>query len=416
VSFTTIFFRRNQQLRQLYDADPVDNALRFNLRPHEQWKLVTSIRKLLIVGGGIAGMSLAIALRDSGISAEIVELDPGWSALGIGIALTAPTLRAVHALGLLERCIAAGWSVTKVGIIDPTTGEVAYLGEAPRLAGPEDPASLGIMRPAFHRILADGVRAAGATVRLGMSTASIRQTCGGVDVVFTDGSSDRYELVVGADGINSAVRELVWGPARKPQFTGQSIWRVTVPRQPEVEAIVSLAGGPNANVGFNPVSSELMYVFIVQNTAERERLTTEQLSEAARRRLEGYRGLVARVRDQINSATQVLMRPAEWILMPPPWYQGRVLLIGDAAHATTPHMASGACIAIEDAVVLGELLRSNRPLELALEDFVTRRYDRCRMVVEHSVQLGEWQQHPDAPGADPVRLMHESNELLARPI
>jgi 2-polyprenyl-6-methoxyphenol hydroxylase-like FAD-dependent oxidoreductase len=248
-----------------------------------------------------------------------------------------------------------------------------------------------------------------------MTVASIRQMSDSVQVVFTDGSSDRYDLVVGADGINSAVRELVWSPALKPRFTGQSIWRVTVPRQPGVEAIVSVAGGPNANVGFNPVSSDLMYVFIVQNTPERERLAEEQLPEAARRRLEGYGGLVARVRDQINATTQVLTRPAESILVRPPWYQGRVLLIGDAAHATTPHLGSGECVAIEDAVVLGELLRSDRPLVDVLAAFMARRYERCRMVVEHSLQLGEWQQHPGTPGADPVRLRRETDEL-ARPI
>jgi 2-polyprenyl-6-methoxyphenol hydroxylase-like FAD-dependent oxidoreductase len=125
---------------------------------------------------------------------------------------------------------------------------------------------------------------------------------------------------------------------------------------------------------------------------------------------------VARVRDQINATTQVVMRPAEAILVPPPWYQGRVLLIGDAAHATTPHLASGACIAIEDGVVLGELLRSDRPMVDALAEFMARRYERCGTVVEHSLRLGESQQHPDAPGADPLHLRRETDELLARPI
>jgi 2-polyprenyl-6-methoxyphenol hydroxylase-like FAD-dependent oxidoreductase len=194
------------------------------------------------------------------------------------------------------------------------------------------------------------------------------------------------------------VRELVRGADLKPRFTGQSVWRVTVPRPPEVEAIVTVAGGPNANVGFNPVSKDLMYIFIVQNTPERVRSPEEQLPAAARRRLEGYGGLVARARDQISATAQVLMRPIESILVPPPWYRGRVLLIGDAAHATTPHMASGACLAIEDAVVLGELLRRDRPLADVLAGFMARRYERCRMVVEHSLRLGEWQ------------------ELLARPI
>jgi 2-polyprenyl-6-methoxyphenol hydroxylase-like FAD-dependent oxidoreductase len=375
-----------------------------------------STRNVLIVGGGIAGMCLAVALRGSGIRTEIVELNPDWSALGIGIALTAPSCRALASLGVLEACIGAGWSVTKVGRISADSFDVTYLGEAPRLLGPEYPSSLGIMRPAFHTILAAASRAAGAEVRLGLTVASLDQSADGVEVAFTDASRGRYDLVVGADGINSRVRELVWGSDLKPRFTGQSVWRITVPRPPEVEAIVSVQAGPNPNVGFNPVSTELMYIFIVQNTPRTVRLPEDRLAELARAQLAGYGGLVAQAREQIVDASQVLMRPIEAILVPPPWFKGRIVLIGDAAHATTPHMASGACIAVEDAVVLGELLRANMPLGDALRAFMARRYDRCRIVVENSLQIGEWQKHPGQPDADPARLARESQALLAQPI
>ncbi len=374
-----------------------------------------SVNNVLIVGGGIAGMCLAVALRDSGIRVEIVELSPDWAALGIGIALTAPTCRALKALGLLEPCIEAGWSVTRIGRVDVDSFEVTYIGEAPRLLGPAYPASLGIMRPAFHRILADAARA-GAEVRLGLSVTAIATTTSGVEVTFTDGSRGTYDLVVGADGLNSRVRELVWGPGLQPRFTGQTIWRITVPRPPEVEAIVSIQGGPNANVGFNPVSRDLMYIFIVQNTPEKVRPADDTLAELARRQLAGYGGLVARAREQITDSAQVLMRPSEVILVPPPWFQGRVVLIGDAAHATTPHLASGAGMAIEDAVVLGELLRGPAPVAEVLASFMERRFERCRTVVTNSIQLGEWQQQPGMPRADPARLARETQALLAQPI
>jgi 2-polyprenyl-6-methoxyphenol hydroxylase-like FAD-dependent oxidoreductase len=271
------------------------------------------------------------------------------------------------------------------------------------------------MRPAFHRILADAARAS-AELRLGLSVATIASTGTRVEVTFTDGSRGTYDLVVGADGINSRVRELVWGPGLQPRFTGQTIWRITVPRPAEVEAIVSIQGGPNANVGFNPVSRDLMYVFIVQNTPEKVRPADETLAELARQQLAGYGGLVARAREQITDSAQVIMRPAEVILVPPPWFRRRVVLIGDAAHATTPHLASGAGMAIEDAVVLGELLRSGAPVAEVLGTFMERRYERCRMVVTNSIQLGEWQQRRGAPGADPAGLARETHALLAQPI
>jgi 2-polyprenyl-6-methoxyphenol hydroxylase-like FAD-dependent oxidoreductase len=380
---------------------------------------VAGVKRVLIVGGGIGGMSLAVGLRDTGVQTEIVELSQDWTALGIGIHLTAPSCRALLSLGLLDACIQAGWGVFRQAR-GTDEGEVIDLGEAPRLLGPAYPASLGIMRPAFHRILAEASHAAGARVRLGLSVASLEQTADAVEVTFTDGSRDSYDLVVGADGIGSRVRELVFGPELQPTFTGQSIWRVTVPRPPQVQALVTFPrprarpGAPN--IGFNPVSAALMYVFMVQNTPEKVRLPRERRAELAREHLAGYGGLVAEARAQMTDPDQVLMRPAEAILVPPPWYRGRVLLIGDAAHATTPHMASGACIAIEDAVVLAELLRSEQPVAALLERFMARRAERCRVVVENSLLLGEWQKHPNTPGADPERIARASAALLAQPI
>lgn len=374
------------------------------------------VRRVLIVGGGIAGMCLPVALRSSGLQTEIAEINPEWTALGVGIALTAPACRALNQLGLLQPCVDAGWSVTKLGRVNPNTHEAEYVGEAPRLLGPDYPASLGIMRPVFHQILAQAAQAAGAAVRLGLTVDGVDQQADDVDVTFSDGSRGRYDLVVGADGIHSRVRELVWGPEVRPAFTGQAVWRITVPRDPAVEAIVSVPGGPNPNVGFNPVSPELMYVFVVENTPVRTRPTGEDLVRQARAHLDGYGRLVARARAHITSPDQITMRPMEAILVPPPWNRGRVVLIGDAAHATTPHLASGACIAIEDGVVLGDLLRGDGPLPDVLNTFVERRYERCQAVVEGSLQLGQWQLHPDTPGADPAALARSIQQGLLQPI
>jgi 2-polyprenyl-6-methoxyphenol hydroxylase-like FAD-dependent oxidoreductase len=121
------------------------------------------------------------------------------------------------------------------------------------------------------------------------------------------------------------------------------------------------------------------------------------------------------LRERIVEPEQVVWRALEVLLVPDPWHRGRVVLIGDAAHTTTPHLASGAGIAIEDAIVLGEELTGNRALDAALDRFMDRRFDRCRMVVENSVQLGEWEKHtPD--DADPLALTSASWVRLAEPI
>ena len=120
----------------------------------------------------------------------------------------------------------------------------------------------------------------------------------------------------------------------------------------------------------------------------------DRLHDLMRARLHGHGGLASEIRDRIRNPEHVVYKPLETILVPRPWYRGRVLLIGDAAHTTTPHHAQGAAMAVEDAVVLSELLQTDGDLEDVLEQFMERRWPRCKLVVEASVQVGEWELNP----------------------
>jgi 2-polyprenyl-6-methoxyphenol hydroxylase-like FAD-dependent oxidoreductase len=159
-----------------------------------------------------------------------------------------------------------------------------------------------------------------------------------------------------------------------------------------------------------------MYVYLVQNLPEWTRLPDDRLAEVMREQLADFGGHLARARDQITDPRDIVYRPIGSLILDPPWFLGRVLLIGDAAHTTTPHMAAGAGLAIEDSVVLAELLASDRPVPEVFENFMTHRYEHCRMTVGNSRQLGEWEKTPNAPDADPVGLFDTSIRLLAQPI
>lgn len=113
-----------------------------------------------------------------------------------------------------------------------------------------------------------------------------------------------------------------------------------------------------------------------------------------------FGGLLAQVRDGLDADSVITVRPLDAILLPRPWYRGRVLLIGDAAHATTPHLASGAGIAVEDALVLAEVFADATDVTTAFDRFMDRRFERARMVVEASVEIGAMQQ----PEASPDKL------------
>jgi 2-polyprenyl-6-methoxyphenol hydroxylase-like FAD-dependent oxidoreductase len=375
---------------------------------------MVELGNVLIVGGGVAGMALAIALDRTGIAAEVVEITPQWTTLGTGISLQGPALRALRAIGLLDDCVRAGFGYSHFNACD-AEGRIRGTVALPRLNGPDYPATIGVMRPTLHAVLQHKIAATRVGVRTGTTVASLWQDDSGVVVLFDDGSRGRYGLVVGADGANSRMRELVFGNDCGPQYTGQAVWRATVRRPGEVEARCSYFGA-HAKAGLNPVSREAMYIYFVETQPEFVRIEDECLPAVLRERLVEFGGFVAAAREEIRRPEQITYRPIRSHVMPPPWHRNRVVLIGDAAHTTTPHMASGAGIALEDAVVLAEILGAEPGLPRALEAFVARRYARCRMVVQNSRRLGEWEKYPDAPHADVVGLMARTLEAMAQSI
>jgi 2-polyprenyl-6-methoxyphenol hydroxylase-like FAD-dependent oxidoreductase len=374
---------------------------------------MSAVKNVLIVGGGIAGMTLAIALKQAGIACEIVEINPQWTVIGVGISLQGPALRALAMVGVLEPCIAKGFGYSHFKACD-ADGRVTGTVQLPRLNGPDYPATIGVMRQAVHEVLQSAIAAAGVKVRLGLTISALAQRDDGVSVEFTDGTRADYGLVVGADGANSKVRDLVFGSDGKPTYTGQAVWRATVRRPAEVEARYSFFG-PRNKAGFNPVSTTQMYVYLVQNLPEFIRVPDDQLPAVMREQLADFRGPLAAAREEIVDHRSIVYRPVTSGILPAPWHRGRVVLIGDSAHATTPHMAAGAGLAVEDSVVLAQLLGSEDALPDILDIFMRRRHERCRMVVENSFKLGEWEKNPGAPEADPVGVLDKSLKALAQP-
>jgi 2-polyprenyl-6-methoxyphenol hydroxylase-like FAD-dependent oxidoreductase len=374
--------------------------------PHE-------LRKVLIVGGGIAGLTLAILLRRMAIATDIVEHDKDWKVSGVGILLTGATLRALGTVGVIDEVVARGFGFDAWHFCD-ATGKKIGAAPQPRIAGPSYPGSVGIPRRSFFDILSGQADRLGAQIRLGLTVSALQQAADGVDVAFSDGSSGRYDLVVGADGIHSRVRELVFGQAFRPQYTGQAVWRFTTERPDETDAGY-LFYGPQNKVGFAPMTQQMMYLLLVQNLPVLPRMPENRLHEILREQIVGYSGIVVEIANRLKDSKQVIFRPMEALLMPPPWYRGRVLLIGDAAHSMTPHVASGGGMAIEDAVVLAEVIGKDASIADRLETFMQRRYDRCRIVYEAGLQLGEWEKHP-TPDADPAGLSARTYKALAEPI
>jgi 2-polyprenyl-6-methoxyphenol hydroxylase-like FAD-dependent oxidoreductase len=372
---------------------------------------LSTSRKVLIVGGGIGGLSLACGLGRVGICADLVELKPAWAVYGVGIIQPGNAIRAYKALGVADRCLQQGF-VYKRQLQFYGDGRFMSERAMPRIEGLDFVGYCGIPRPILQDILVSEATKRGANIRLGVTVRSIDDDGKEVDVAFTDGSRGRYDLVIGADGTYSQVRNMVFGDVYKPRFSGQGCWRFTTDKPADMDYSATFYG-PN-KVGLIPLTQTSMYMFITTTEPGNPWMPDDQLPELMRERLHGHEGFVAELRDRIQRPDQIVYKPLETILIPPPWYRGRVLLIGDAAHSTTPHHAQGAAMAVEDAVVLSELLTLDEDMESLLEQFMERRWARCKLVVEASVQVGDWELNPTPTSInDAIALSNHVRATLA---
>jgi 2-polyprenyl-6-methoxyphenol hydroxylase-like FAD-dependent oxidoreductase len=373
-----------------------------------------AIENALVVGGGIGGLTAAVALRQAAIEVDLVEIKPTFSVYGVGIIQPNNTLRALNRIGLARRCVELGtafpgWRVH--GAHDN------FIMDAPNesRAAPDFPPNNGITRPDLQRVLSEAAYAHGTNIRLGTKIEGLIDRGRDVEVTLSDGTRQRYDLVIGCDGVYSDTRKRIFGDLVTPQFTGQSVWRYNLPR-PKSLVWGEIHSGPKTKVGLTPIRPDLMYMFIVSAEPGNPRMPPDALAELMRSRLTGFTGKIAELGKLIVDPAGVVYKPMENLLLPSPWNKGRILIIGDAAHATTPHLAQGAAIAIEDAVLLGELLQGRESLEVVLEQFMARRFERAKYVVESSDQIAKWEMEGWAgiqnPDARPGQLLHEATVAM----
>lgn len=371
-------------------------------------------RNVLIVGGGMGGMACALALHGAGLSPEIVEIDPAWNALGAGLTLNGGALRAFASLGLLDAVKAAGFaSVGPVRACD-AQGNVLSEGPTAPIFGPGIPNMGGILRPRLHEVMRSAVEAAGIAVRTGVSITAFEEREDSVRATGSDGLAGDYRFVVGADGLFSATRALIFPDAPRPRFTGQGCWRAVVPRPADVTA-TWVYSGEGCKAGFNPISHDLMYVYLLESAPGNPWIDQADWLELLRARLLRFGGHVKAIAEGLNADSLINYRPLEVVLLSPPWHKGRVLLVGDAVHATTPHVGYGAGMAIEDAAVLGELAAGIEDVETLFTTFTTRRYDRCRTILEGSVAIGELEM-AEAPVSEQRALSARISKLIQEPV
>lgn len=331
--------------------------------------------KILIAGAGIAGLAMAIALRNRGMSFEIVEREATDTDGGAGMYLPGNAVSALEQLGVIDRVRERASKINAQNIFD----------NRGRLLNEFDLASfwqlcggcLSLSRSALQGILKDTLTE--GLIRRGLSVAGIQQDPSGALVTFSDGTRRTYDLVIGADGIRSIVRRTVFG-RQEPLDLGITSWRTIIDNQFGITGWTAMLGLRRTLLAI-PVEDGRLYVYA--DVAAPEGAHPGAPAHILRDLFSSFAAPLRPIIDGLDSAATIhagRLREVPAQIM----HKGRVVLIGDAAHATSPSMAQGAGMALEDALVLAEALSRSKGLPASLNEFFVRRLDRIQWVQKQS--------------------------------
>jgi len=377
---------------------------------------MTAVSKGLIVGGGVAGLAAAIALQRAGLQCDLAEIgDLRPVGAGIGIAGRGPN--ALEELGIYEEVAATGQPGLRFPANRDTAGRV--ITAAPpveEIPGGLEP--VGAYRPVLAEILSRTAADLGAKLETGISIESIEESDDMAHVKMTNGEVRGYDFVIGADGINSRTRSIIFPGAPEPEYAGQMSIRWVFPSDPidsESEGWY-FAGELGRMAFYHQPHANVMYVPMVMNMP-RTRLSQQEAYTVVKRLTDMFTApSIVKLRKHLTLGSELIVRPFDWILMDrSSWHRGRTLLIGDAAHATTAHMGMGGVMALEDAVVLANCIAAAPTLGQGYENFVNRRFERVRTVVETSVTLSKREQQNTTPGPEIAKLRGQAMAILSQP-
>jgi FAD-dependent urate hydroxylase len=337
--------------------------------------------RILIVGGGIAGLTAAIALHRRGFTPELVERAASWRAIGTGIIIQPNAMRLLRELGVASDLEATGAAVRRFQFLDKQ-GELLSEIDLNELWSGVD-SGVAIERGDLQKAILRRVHR--EHCRLGVAVTSLRPREGSVSIGFSDGGSANYDLAIGADGIGSTVRTLTIG-ATASRYCGQAAWRAIAPISRKNADEVQFWLGDGSFFTTYAVGAGRTYGCAYVADAAPGQVPVEGRLARFRDCFAAFGEPVRALLDSLARDDQIHCSAVESLELPE-WRKGRVLLIGDAAHASSPMMGQGGCMAVEDAVVLAELLETSPTVDAALDAFSPRRRPRVDWVQAQSDAL-----------------------------
>jgi 2-polyprenyl-6-methoxyphenol hydroxylase-like FAD-dependent oxidoreductase len=351
------------------------------------------VSDVVVAGAGIGGLTLALALRRRGVRVKVFERAAHLTVAGAGIALPANGVKALQALSLGQSVTSSGMVVARAAILDARGRPLGPQVDLTPLYNSMGASLVALHRARLHSILLDAVGS--DVVITGRQVASFEQNESSVHVALMDGDRVDADLLIGADGLHSVVRAQLVGK-HPPEYSGYTSWRgVTPGHAVQVPNRTSESWGRGERFGIVPIGFGEIYWFAVANAPPNGR--DVDVRRELMERFESWHEPIAAIIDATPPdrivRTDICDRPPI-----ERWHQGRIALLGDAAHPMTPNLGQGAGQAIEDAVVLAECLATMPVLEDALTRYEQRRVARANSIARASRRLGAMAQwsHPVA--------------------
>ena len=343
--------------------------------------------KILIQGAGLAGCTIAASLAKNQFDVTVVEKRTELFTDGAGIVLYSNALKFLDQIDVLADVKKYGVALqgnTEIWNADSTKiGTIIYKSIDPTL-----PSYVGINRNVFLKILHDVAVDAGAKFKFGTTVVTDSITGNSSDtVLFTDNTSEKFDLIIAADGTNSVIRTHLL-PDQQSLFTEYGLWHSLHKRRPEINEKITVMG-KDCRLGFVPLSDDSMYIWASKPEPKKIWITKENQPNAMKERFSDFTGIVKEVIDEISEDTYVHFTAVEEVHLPKPWFKGNVVFIGDSAHASLPFMAQGGAQALHDSIALSIILRKNKPLDVLLTEYTDFRYDVAKKVQTMSHKIGD---------------------------
>jgi 2-polyprenyl-6-methoxyphenol hydroxylase-like FAD-dependent oxidoreductase len=340
--------------------------------------------KILILGGGIAGLTTAIALHRKNIDFTVYEAVPEIKAIGSGISLAGNAMRVLEQLQVAEQVKARGHLITSMIIQDEKGHYISAL-DTRKFTREYGMYNVAIHRGALHEVVLGEIPP--ARIKTGKKAIGFVEKENTVVLKFDDGTEAEGAAVIVADGIHSAIRKQLL-PDSTPRYAGYTCWRGIVENTWGIEDQAVEAWGTTGRIGYVPIGDNKVYWFACKNAPYQDERMKQLSREALRRNFEIFAQPVPQIIEQ-TPIENIIWNDIVDLKPISRFAFNRLLLIGDAAHATTPNLGQGACLGIEDALAVGELLEHHENPVKAFEVFEQTRLKRAHFIVNTSYRVGK---------------------------